>query len=273
MAQRILTAVLLTPLVLLLIYTSPLWGFLAAATILLALALREFQGLLRRYEWRLSPASVGVALLLPWVAVYQPTFLVVFCLFGLAFVSAWEVLGVRRLEHGLPQWAANLGGVMILGVPFAVLGRLHPRAEVAGPAGPGEHALLLLLLIVWVGDAGAYFVGRAWGRRHLVPHVSPKKTVEGFVAGLVLPVLLLLVWPFPPAETSPVRRIVLGLVVALAGILGDLLESLWKRGAGVKDSSGLLPGHGGVLDRIDSLLLAAPVYYAIWSLLESPLLS
>ncbi|GAB4237935.1 MAG: phosphatidate cytidylyltransferase [Acidobacteriota bacterium] len=273
MAQRILTALILIPVVLLLIYGCPLWGFLAAATALLGLALWEYSALVGKHGWRLSPASWVVALALPWGAVYRPEFLVMLVLFGVAAVSGWEVLRVRKLEHGLPQWGVNLGGVAILGTPFAVLGRLHPRALDAGLPDPGEHALLLLLLIVWVGDAGAYFVGRAWGKHRFLPHLSPKKTVEGFLAGLFVPVALLLVWPYPPAGASGTARAALGLLVALAGILGDLLESLWKRGAGVKDSSGLLPGHGGILDRIDSLLLAAPVYYAILSLLESPLLA
>ncbi|MBI3750401.1 MAG: phosphatidate cytidylyltransferase, partial [Chloroflexi bacterium] len=125
----------------------------------------------------------------------------------------------------------------------------------------GERAwVLILLLTVWTYDTAAYGVGRRFGQRHFIPHISPGKTVEGTVGGLVGAVLVcaLLV---AAVGRPPVAGLVLGLVIALAAQVGDLAESMLKRAAGAKESGRLIPGHGGLLDRIDSFLFAAPVAY------------
>ena len=121
--------------------------------------------------------------------------------------------------------------------------------------------MLLLLAVIVVSDSAQYYTGRAFGRRPLAPAISPKKTVEGAIGGMVFGTLAMAVgghWVF----SSPIWMLaLLGAAISLLGIVGDLFESLLKRSAGVKDSSHLIPGHGGVLDRIDSWLFAAPVYY------------
>jgi phosphatidate cytidylyltransferase len=117
---------------------------------------------------------------------------------------------------------------------------------------------------VMVSDTAQYYTGRAFGRRLLAPAISPKKTIAGAVGGFVFGGLLLAAlgrW-WLPAAPAPLR-IALGVTVVALGIAGDLFESMLKRSAGVKDSSALIPGHGGVLDRIDALLFAAPVYYIV----------
>jgi phosphatidate cytidylyltransferase len=126
----------------------------------------------------------------------------------------------------------------------------------------GREALFLLLLTVMVSDTAQYYAGRAFGRRLLAPRVSPKKTLEGAIGGFVFGALIVALvggW-WLPATPAPLRAL-LGATLVAAGIAGDLFESMLKRSAGVKDSSTLIPGHGGVLDRIDALLFAAPVYY------------
>ena len=131
-------------------------------------------------------------------------------------------------------------------------------------AEPGREALFLLMLTVMVSDTAQYYTGRGLGRRLLAPAISPKKTVEGAVGGFVFGALLLAAagqWWLPRFPMA--FRAMLGLVVVALGIAGDLFESMLKRSAGVKDSSALIPGHGGVLDRIDALLFAAPVYYVV----------
>ena len=120
------------------------------------------------------------------------------------------------------------------------------------------------MLTVIVSDTAQYYTGRAFGRRLLAPAISPKKTIEGAIGGFVFGTLLLVVvgrW-WLPAVPLPVRA-ALGAAIVALGIVGDLFESMLKRSAGVKDSSALIPGHGGVLDRIDALLFAAPVYYIV----------
>jgi phosphatidate cytidylyltransferase len=125
----------------------------------------------------------------------------------------------------------------------------------------GERAwVLILLLTVWTFDTAAYGVGRRFGQRHFIPHISPGKTVEGTVGGVIGAVLVcgLLV---AAVGRPPVAGLVLGLVIALAAQVGDLAESMLKRAAGAKESGRLIPGHGGLLDRIDSFLFAAPVAF------------
>ena len=125
----------------------------------------------------------------------------------------------------------------------------------------GERAwVLILLLTVWTFDTAAYGVGRRFGQRHFIPHISPGKTVEGTVGGLVGAVLVCAVLVAAVGRPA-VAGLVLGLVIALAAQVGDLAESMLKRAAGAKESGRLIPGHGGLLDRIDSFLFAAPVAY------------
>jgi phosphatidate cytidylyltransferase len=122
--------------------------------------------------------------------------------------------------------------------------------------------LLLLLVVIVVSDSAQYYTGRAFGRRPLSPIISPKKTVEGAIGGVLFGTLAMVgLGHYIFDRSTFVTLVILGAVISLLGIVGDLFESLLKRSAGVKDSSNLIPGHGGVLDRIDSWLFAAPVYY------------
>ncbi len=126
----------------------------------------------------------------------------------------------------------------------------------------GPWLILLLLLIVWAADTGAYFAGKAFGKRKLAQHISPGKTQAGLLGGLVAaPLIALLAARWMPMETiAPVALILLSLVTALVSVGGDLVISMHKRTSGFKDSGNLLPGHGGILDRVDSLLAAAPFF-------------
>jgi phosphatidate cytidylyltransferase len=120
------------------------------------------------------------------------------------------------------------------------------------------------MLTVMVSDTAQYYTGRLFGRRPLAPAISPKKTIEGAIGGFVFGTLLFVVAGHWWLEDVPLLvRAVLGAVIVALGIAGDLFESMLKRSAGVKDSSSLIPGHGGVLDRIDALLFAAPIYYLV----------
>ncbi len=136
----------------------------------------------------------------------------------------------------------------------------------------GAALLLLPVLLTWANDIGAFFSGRLFGRRKLIPAVSPGKTVAGAIGGLVACLILCLVYvhfvlrPFAQLSLSPRNLVAFAVVVSAAGQLGDLAESLLKREAGVKNSSGIFPGHGGVLDRIDSLLFVLPVAWALFSI-------
>ncbi|HKQ98061.1 MAG TPA: phosphatidate cytidylyltransferase [Candidatus Polarisedimenticolia bacterium] len=186
--------------------------------------------------------------------------------YGLVF--ALIVLPVASLWRG-GDWGAALGEIgatlfaaCFVGVFFGYL--LALRLLTDSPMGDenGSDLVFLLFFIVWAGDTAAYVVGRFLGRRPLAPKVSPKKTVEGAIGGIAGSLLAAVVaraWFMH--RLRPADVLILGLVLGLVGMVGDLVESMLKRGAGVKDSARLVPGHGGLLDRVDSLLYAAPVLY------------
>jgi phosphatidate cytidylyltransferase len=144
-------------------------------------------------------------------------------------------------------------------LPFSTVVRLH-GVDVVGP-----HLLLFTLVLVWVGDTAAYFVGRGIGRWKMAPEISPNKTWEGAVANFVGALLVAVVFRYW-IKLPLVDLLALAAIGSVAGQIGDLFESAWKRSAGVKDSGTILPGHGGMLDRIDALILAAPAvwYYFEW---------
>jgi len=193
---------------------------------------------------------------------------------GLASVEATFflfVLGIavltlatrRPLVEALPGAGISASGLILVAFPLSYTIRLHATGR------RGPILLLFVLVLTWVGDSAAYFVGRSFGKYKLAPHLSPKKTWEGtiasFLGSLIVGVIFaqLMALPFPH---------MLGMAAAgnVAGQAGDLLESAYKRSAGIKDSGNLLPGHGGVLDRIDALILAIPVVWYYWILIYSP---
>ena len=160
--------------------------------------------------------------------------------------------GISRMVHIPVVW---LG---IVYVPF-LLGTLLLIRGIPG----GARWILYLLAMTWIVDAGGYFVGKAFGRHSMAPRISPKKTWEGAVGGALVGIMAS-VWaaPWLPGHTTRVEMLCLGLVLSVTGQLGDLVESAFKRQAQVKDSGNFLPGHGGMLDKVDSLLFNAPVLYA-----------
>ena len=168
----------------------------------------------------------------------------------------------------LPSLGNSLIGQLYIAVPLALTIRLtlvvDPFSSMTQYNG---LPLLAIFVFIWVNDTGAYLVGSRWGKRRLAPNISPKKSVEGSIGGLLLVLLsavILRLLLFP--ELSWLRILLIATVVAVFGTIGDLFESSLKRQAGVKDSGKLIPGHGGILDRIDSLLLAVPAVYLLLAL-------
>jgi phosphatidate cytidylyltransferase len=165
--------------------------------------------------------------------------------------------------EALPAAGISASGLLLVAFPLTFAVRLH------GVASEGPRLLLFALLITWAGDTVAYFVGRALGKHSLAPHLSPKKTWEGAVASFAGSLLVAMVFARWVSVPLPHLLAMAG-AGNVAGQAGDLLESAYKRSAGVKDSGGLLPGHGGILDRIDALILTIPVVWYYWSLVYSP---
>jgi phosphatidate cytidylyltransferase len=169
----------------------------------------------------------------------------------------------RPLVETLPAAGISSSGLILVAFPLSYAVRLQG----AGTQGPA--LLLFAMVIIWVGDTAAYFVGRLFGRYKLAPHLSPNKTWEGTVASFLGSLVVALV--LARLMTVPLPHLLgMAAVGNVAGQVGDLLESAYKRSAGIKDSGSLLPGHGGVLDRIDALILAIPVVWYYWILIYSP---
>jgi phosphatidate cytidylyltransferase len=174
---------------------------------------------------------------------------------GLAALTLWTR---RPSVESIPAAGISSSALLLVAFPLSYAVSLH------GLPNLGPKLLLFALVITWAGDTTAYFVGRAIGKHPLAPHISPKKTWEGSVGSMVGS--LVVAWVFSYWIRIPIGHLVgMAVIGNVAGQMGDLLESAYKRSAGVKDSGGLLPGHGGVLDRIDALILCIPViwYYVV----------
>ena len=249
--------------------------FLIVAEILLILAFIEYARLAAACDLAIPAAPAGVATVAASVSVIpylpgQPVtfnsgcpcpsagipYVDVVLLAAFVSLSALILLSWRGGHDALGRAAAALFPMLYLGFP---IGALMTIRAIHGPA-----VLFLLMLTVMVSDTAQYYSGRAFGNRLLAPAISPKKTVEGAIGGFVFGALTLAIagaWWLPVLHVA--FRALLGVALVALGIAGDLFESMLKRSAGVKDSSTIIPGHGGVLDRIDALLFAAPVYYIV----------
>ncbi|HIM51080.1 MAG TPA: phosphatidate cytidylyltransferase [Acidobacteria bacterium] len=250
---RVLSALALLPLVIGTIWFLPWWATLVLAEVVLLLAFREYAALATAYGASLSHGVTVVGVAATAVAVAFDVTLVVLMAAGLTIGIVSLATG-RRGSQMLLDVASSLFPLLYLGLPIGALVAVHKFA--------GREAVVLLLATIMVSDTAQYYGGRWLGRTPLAPAISPKKTVEGALFGLAAGVALMLVIATPGLDRSTVpQRALLGVALVGLGIAGDLFESQLKRGAGVKDASVLIPGHGGMLDRIDSLLFAAPGFY------------
>jgi phosphatidate cytidylyltransferase len=253
---RVLSALVLLPLVLGTVWFLPPIATLALACVAAFLAFIEYASIVAALDVRVPRTIAGIAVVAGCIAVGASLVSV-----DLLVMSAIIAFGALAVASGTPSpkivhdTAASVLPLAYIGLPLGALAAVRAIA--------GREAIILLMLTIVISDSAQYYCGRAFGRRPLAPTISPKKTIEGAIGGLVFGTAAMLVgglWVFPGANIA-LLTLVSGAVAAL-GIVGDLFESLLKRSAGVKDSSHIIPGHGGVLDRIDSWLFAAPVYYA-----------
>ncbi|GAB4376509.1 MAG: hypothetical protein Kow0062_16860 [Acidobacteriota bacterium] len=266
---RIATGLALALLVLATVRWAPLWVFWTGLGLVTLLAVHELRELLERLDrpsWPWLTYAGSLALTLSFLAPERAPLPVLTALVILAFLRA--LVSRAEPQRGADRIVGTMLPVLYVGLLAGHVGGLlaiePPRVRETG-----EDLLILALVIVYVGDTTAYYGGRLFGRHPLAPRISPAKTWEGALANLAGSVGGALLGPFWFFHAlSWQHAVALGLLVGTAGILGDLSESLLKRAAAVKDSGGLLPGHGGVLDRIDSLLLAGPVlfWYHRWVL-------
>jgi phosphatidate cytidylyltransferase len=258
LARRIATALVVLPALLALFFLGPPWLTVAVVAACLAVGLSEFAALVRARGIR-PMKRVGFLLAAAFfLDVVWPGWLgAPFAPLGALLLLAFTLWRGADLES-VTSAAATLLGAVYLGA----LGGTIAALRIVPPIEQGAWRLVLLLVVQVFSDSSAFFVGHAIGRRRLAPGISPGKSVEGAIGGLVGGVLGALAVRAVGLPALPLLHAVgLGAAVALMGIVGDLDESLLKRWAGVKDSGRLFPGHGGMLDRLDSLLFGAPVLY------------
>ena len=296
--KRILTAVVLIPVVLLLVLWAPVRVVALIAALVALLAVQEFLKLaegygIRPFRW---PTYLFVGSFFLFLAIGpgadKPLLSTAVFIYTIGFAAAiapfvFLALGMRQvnLSAALPAAMVSVFAFGYVALPLGLLVQLREQWS-------GAFLLLYLLLLVWAGDIFAYFVGRSLGRHLMSPRISPKKTWEGALASLLASLvvgMLLYNYALPISsfllnahlierrdgffalQKPPMGpTLLLSAAINIAAQLGDLVESLIKRGANVKDSGTLLPGHGGMLDRIDALLFAAPVlwYYAAWRVMQ-----
>jgi phosphatidate cytidylyltransferase len=258
---RVISGALLLVAVAAALWWLPPVVLLGIAVIVSLLAFREYVGIAARAGAEVSRPAGAAAVALACVAVGMPGMPVDAAIAGTTLgLSALALAGAARNAGGageknaLQTAAISAFAPLYLGVPLGLLSATRWTL--------GREAALLLILTVAISDTFQYYSGRAFGTHLLAPVVSPKKTVEGAVGGFVGAALSLAIighWWLP--QMGLPARALLGLAVAAVGIVGDLFESLLKRSAGMKDASAVIPGHGGVLDRIDALIFATPVFY------------
>jgi phosphatidate cytidylyltransferase len=261
--SRVLSALLLLPVVAGSIWFLPPFATLILAMVAAVLGVFEYVRLAQALGAQVPRAIAASGVVAACAAVARPEVPL-----DLVLLTSVIVIGALAVGSGQPgpailrDAAATIFPLAYIGLPLGAIAAVRAIA--------GREALLLLIAAIVISDSAQYYTGRAFGRSPLAPSISPKKTREGAVGGIVFGTAALALGGrvlFPAANLAVM--ILCAATIIVLGIVGDLFESLLKRSAGVKDSSALIPGHGGILDRIDSWLFAAPLYYAFVRYLQA----
>jgi phosphatidate cytidylyltransferase len=275
--QRVITAAILIPIVIAAVWWGPSWLVAFMTALVTIAALLEFFALgaqvgLHAYRLWTCLAAAGIvaeqwyvsrpAIPNPFVKLLDllPRLNLELVLFGFVLGAAVIAIGNQSdITNTLSSISVSSAALLFIALPLSTVVRLHAVEEI------GPQLLLFAVVLVWAGDSAAYFVGRAFGRWKLAPHLSPGKTWEGAAANLLGALFVGSMFGFW-MKIPAIHMLLMAAAGSIAGQIGDLFESAWKRSAGAKDSGTLLPGHGGMLDRIDALILAAPAvwYYFQW---------
>ncbi|WP_170270072.1 phosphatidate cytidylyltransferase [Heliorestis acidaminivorans] len=258
--KRIASAIIGIPLLVVIVYQGG-WLMTTAVAILALIGYREYHVMVRRMDHR-PPLWIAYPLVVMFVLAAHHGGV------GLTWLIALATLAIlTHFTITFPEGNPQDGAIAVTGALMTgwLLGHLILLRQLPS----GLEALLITFFITWATDTGAYFAGRAFGKRPLAKQLSPKKTLEGSLGGIVLAIIIGVtfgsLW-FPNVDLS--LWIVLSLILSIVGQFGDLAESALKRMANIKDSGTLIPGHGGVLDRFDSILWTAPVAYYFFQIIE-----
>jgi len=266
---RFLTAVAVVPVMLALMFVGPAWGWMLFVLLAAGIGAYELFGMTHPDDTVARVGGVGLTLMVYFAVWYG---------FELEKPALWLsasmltpilslLLNLWRMPEQMSKAALRLAvgtfGPIWLGTGLGSVAALR----LVGGAGYGAGYVVLALVLSWLSDTGGYFAGRTFGKHKLAERISPKKTVEGAIGGVATATAGAVACHFIILDALPIRdAVLLGVVGSLLGIFGDLGESVLKRSVGVKDSGGIVPGHGGVLDRVDATMITAPVVllYLVW---------
>ena len=252
--QRLLTTVVLVPLALFAIYYANNLVFTALIFLLGLACAGEWLALIPAKSWWFKLSFITLLIIITWLMHLEFNYwlLTGMVLWGLILVAVLSFPLSKRV-WGYP-WVVTVAGLLLL--PLFALSMLQIYHQKQG-----KDLVVYLFFIVWAADIGAYLAGKQWGRYKLIPNVSPGKTIEGTLGGFILSMLVALGGYYYFHPTAVVNWFLIAAAAALISVLGDLFISMLKRRSKLKDTGQLLPGHGGVLDRLDSLMAAAPLFY------------
>ena len=261
MAKRVLVSIIFIPVLLIALY----YGGIALVLMFL------FVSILGSQEYISMMRKVGVNFSYTWVFVYSVLYVGFVYLPGIEISILWLgvlLLLIGNLIHWDPQGSIPRLATGVFGIIYTAL---FPAMVVKiGLYDPVNKILLALIVMIWIVDSSAYFIGMRFGKNRGVIAVSPRKSIEGFIAGLLAPCLVLMFLYICKIHIMPWSNLFLIAIAAgVFGQMGDLVESMLKRYVGVKDSSSLIPGHGGILDRTDSILVAGSFYYCVVQILNT----
>ena len=252
--QRLLTTLVLVPLVLMAIYYANSWVLGGLVVLLSVLLGWEWLQLIPIQRGAYKALFIVVLLCLIWPAVrWQHTWLLVDIIFWGFILVAVVTYPASQRVWGYRMMVA-VAGLLLLPLMASTMSALYQQPN-------GKNAIVYLLCLIWATDIGAYLAGKQWGRHKLIPAVSPGKTVEGSLGGILLAMLVAGIGGVYFKPEHRMSWFVVALLTALLSMLGDLLISMLKRRCQIKDTGHIFPGHGGVLDRLDSLIAALPVFY------------
>ncbi|HJZ68800.1 MAG TPA: phosphatidate cytidylyltransferase [Blastocatellia bacterium] len=267
--KRILTALVALPILFYAVWSSSPYFFVALTFIAVVLALSEFYGLASRLGCKQQPvAGYAAAVVVIASFLFEEPVLAVAAMIGLAIVALASALAnPDEMNKSLVSVSITAFGVIYIALLAGCLVGVRMIPNLLA-----SKLLTMFFAMVMMTDTGAYYTGRAIGRHKLAPRVSPGKTIEGAIGGFIAAVATGFLCKLIFFREIPVTHaLVLGAAIGVIGQIGDLAESMLKRGSGVKDSGNLLPGHGGMLDRIDSILFCAPLIYYYSRLFASKL--